>query len=121
MPGNALLIAALIPLAGLAAELPIFDAHLHYSSDAWESLPPEQAVAMLRKAGVRGALVSSSGDGGQQRMAALAPDLVIPELRPYRSRADTGNWFRDETVIPYLEERLGKFKYAGIGEFHLYG
>jgi hypothetical protein len=113
--------AALIPLAAAAAELPIFDAHLHYSSDAWASLPPEQAVAALRRAGVKGALVSSSGDDGQQRMAALAPDLVIPELRPYRSRADTGTWFRDETVIPYLEERLSKFKYAGIGEFHLYG
>jgi len=113
--------AVLAPLAAVAAELPIFDAHLHYSSDAWESLPPAQAVAMLRKAGVKGALVSSSGDDGQQRMAALAPDLVIPELRPYRSRGDTGTWFRDETVIPYLEDRLKKFKYAGIGEFHLYG
>jgi hypothetical protein len=116
-----LLAAVFAPLAALAAELPIFDAHLHYSSDAWESLPPAQAVAMLRKAGVKGALVSSSGDDGQQRMAALAPGLVIPELRPYRSRADTGTWFRDDTVIPYLEERLKKFKYAGIGEFHLYG
>jgi len=115
------LAVALVPLAGLAAELPIFDAHLHYSSDAWESLRPEQAVAILRRAGVKGALVSSSGDDGQQRMAALAPDLVIPELRPYRSRADTGTWFRDETVITYLEDRLKKFRYAGIGEFHLYG
>jgi len=100
-----LLISALAPLVAVAAELPIFDAHLHYSSDAWESLSPAQAVAMLRKAGVRGALVSSSGDDGQQRMAALAPDLVIPELRPYRSRGDTGTWFRDETVIPYLEDK----------------
>ena len=113
--------AALVPLAVVAAELPIFDAHLHYSSDAWASLPPEQAVAMLRKAGVKGALVSSSGDDGQQRMRELAPDLVIPELRPYRSRADTGTWFRDDAVIPYLEERLKKYKYAGIGEFHVYG
>jgi hypothetical protein len=113
--------AALVPLAAVAAELPIFDAHLHYSSDAWPSLPPEQAVAMLRKAGVKGALVSSSGDDGQQRMRELAPDLVIPELRPYRSRGDTGTWFRDDTVIAYLEDRLKTYKYAGIGEFHLYG
>ena len=92
--------AALAPIAAVAAEFPIFDAHLHYSSDAWALLPPEQAVAMLRKAGVKGALVSSSGDDGQQRMRELAPDLVIPELRPYRSRGDTGTWFRDDTVIP---------------------
>jgi hypothetical protein len=114
-------VIAIAPLAAGAAELPIFDAHLHYSHDAWESVPPAQAIAMLRKAGVKRALVSSSGDDGQQRLAAQAPDLIIPELRPYRSRADTGIWFRDETVIPYLENQLKKFKYAGIGEFHLYG
>jgi len=109
------------PLAARAADLPIFDAHLHYSHDAWEVVPPKQAIAMLRKAGVKRALVSSSGDDGQQRLAAEAPDLIVPELRPYRSRGDTGTWFRDETVPGYLEERLKKFRYAGIGEFHVYG
>src|SRR5262245_31242764 len=112
---------SLFPLLASAAELPIFDAHLHYSSDAWESLSPAQAVAMLRKAGVKGALVSSSGDDGQQRLYQAAPDLIIPELRPYRSRGDTGTWFRDETVPSYLEDRLKKYRYAGIVEFHLYG
>ena len=110
-----------VSLAGKAQELPIFDAHMHYSHDAWESVPVEDVIAILRKAGVRRALVSSSGDDGQQRLYRAAPDLIIPELRPYRSRADTGTWFRDETVIPYLEDRLAKYRYVGIGEFHLYG
>ncbi|MEW6688410.1 MAG: amidohydrolase family protein [Pseudomonadota bacterium] len=104
-----------------SAELPIFDAHLHYSHDAWEVVPPAQAIAILRRAGLKRALISSSGDDGQQRLYAAAPDLVIPELRPYRSRGEIGTWFRDESVIPYLEERLAKYRYAGIGEFHLYG
>jgi len=108
------------PSAG-ASELPIFDAHLHYSQDAWESVPPPEAIAILRKAGLKRALISSSGDDGQQRLHALAPDLVIPELRPYRSRGDIGTWIRDESVIPYLEERLRRYRYAGLGEFHLYG
>lgn len=115
-----LLALAWAPLAA-AAELPIFDAHLHYSHDAWEVLSPAEAVAILRKAGVRRALVSSSGDEGQQRMKALAPDLVITELRPYRSRGEIGTWARDESVPRYLEERLAKYQYSGIGEFHLYG
>src|SRR5678815_4750304 len=38
-----------------------------------------------------------------------------------RDSADVGTWFRDESVIPYLEDRLKKYRYAGIGEFHLYG
>jgi len=108
-------------LTALAQQLPIFDAHLHYSHDAWESVPPEKAIEILRKAGLKRALISSSGDDGQQRLYALAPDLVIPELRPYRSRGEIGSWFRDASVIPYLEDRLKRYRYAGIGEFHLYG
>jgi len=112
---------ACFSFAAPAAELPIFDAHVHYSHDAWDMLPPEAAIAILRKAGVRRALVSSSGDDGQQRMAAAAPDLILPSLRPYRTRGDISTWVRDETVIPYLEERLRRYRYVAIGEFHLYG
>lgn len=102
-------------------QLPIFDAHLHYSYDAWELVPVPQAIEILRKAGLKRALISSSGDEGQQRLYAAAPDLVIPELRPYRNRSEVGTWFRDSTVIPYLESRLSKYTYVSIGEFHLYG
>ena len=119
---RAMLLALLLaPLTAGSADLPVFDAHLHYSHDAWDTLPPRDAIAILKKAGVRRALISSSGDDGQQRLKAEAPELVILELRPYRSRGDTGTWVRDETVPGYLEERLKKFRYAGIGEFHLYG
>jgi hypothetical protein len=104
-----------------AQELPIFDAHIHYSHDAWESVPPKQAIELLRKAGVRRALVSSSGDDGQQKLHALAPDLILLSLRPYRSRGEIGTWVRDETVIPYLEDRLRRYRYVAIGEFHVYG
>src|SRR4029079_3387006 len=110
-----------VAAAAGAADLPIFDAHLHYSHDAWDLVPPRDAIAILRKAGLKRALISSSGDEGQQRLHAEAPDLVIPELRPYRSRGEVGTWFRDQSVIPYLEDRLKKYRYAGIGEFHLYG
>jgi len=103
------------------APLPIFDAHVHYSHDAWEVLPPKDILALLKKAGVRRALVSSSGDDGQQRLAALAPDVILPSLRPYRSRGEISTWVRDDTVPPYLEERLRKHRYVAIGEFHLYG
>jgi hypothetical protein len=104
-----------------AQQLPIFDAHLHYSHDAWETVPPEKAIEILRKAGIKRALISSSGDEGQQRMARMAPDLVVPELRPYRRRGELGTWFRDESVVPYLEGQLKKNRYAGIGEYHIYG
>lgn len=117
-----LLLAILCPVAtAAAAELPIFDAHVHYSHDAWESLPPKDAIAMLRKAGIKRALVSSSGDDGTQRLVAEAPDLVLPSLRPYRTRSDVGSWVRDETIIPFLQDRLRRYRYVAIGEFHLSG
>ena len=117
-------IAGILILASWVAqaqELPLFDAHIHYSHDAWESVPPKQAIELLRKSGVRRALVSSSGDDGQQKLFALAPDLILPSLRPYRSRSEIGTWVRDETVVPYLEDRLKRYRYVAIGEFHVYG
>ena len=36
-----------------AADRPLIDAHIHYSHDAWEGLPPAKAVALLRKAGLK--------------------------------------------------------------------
>ena len=104
-----------------AADLPIFDAHVHYSHDALANLPPREAIAMLRRAGVVRALVSSSGDEGTQRLLTEAPDLVLPSLRPYRTRGDLATWVNDESVIAFLESRLAKDKYVAIGEFHLYG
>jgi hypothetical protein len=104
-----------------AAELPIFDAHIHYSHDAWDQLPPKDAVAILRKAGLKRAVVSSSGDEGTQRLVAEAPELVIPSLRPYRRRSEVGTWMRDDSVAAFLEDRLARGRYAAIGEFHVYG
>jgi len=104
-----------------AAELPIFDAHVHYSHDAWENLPPKEAVAILRKAGLKRALVSSSGDEGTQRLMAEAPELIVPSLRPYRTRGELGTWMRDDSVIGFLEARLRESRYAAVGEFHLFG
>ena len=110
----------LAPLAA-AAELPIFDAHIHYSHDSWDVLPPKKAIEILRKSGVRRTLVSSSSDEGTQKLYAEAPELIIPELRPYRSRGELGTWVRDETIIPHVEERLRKHRYVAIGEFHVFG
>lgn len=111
---------ALAPLA-TASELPIFDAHIHYSHDTHDVLPAKTAIEILRKAGVRRALVSSSNDDGTQALYKEAPDLIVPELRPYRVRSDLSSWTRDKLIIPYVEERLKRYRYVAIGEFHVYG
>ena len=122
MRAGFLLTMLLTAAASHAAEpMPIFDAHLHYSHDAWETVPPKDVIALLKKGGVRRALVSSSSDDGTQKLYAEAPDIIIPELRPYRARGELGTWFKDGTVIAHLEARLKRYKYVSIGEFHLYG
>ncbi len=67
------------------------------------------------------ALVSSTSDEGTRKLYAAASDFVIPALRPYRSRVGRDRWLHDETVIPYLEERLAEYHYVAIGEFHADG
>ncbi len=98
-------VGLLAPQAGAAgADLPLFDAHIHHSHDAWTLVPPAQAVALLRQAGLRGAMVSSSEDQGTQMLLAEAaaaglPGLIGPVLRPYRSRGEIGSWMRDDSVL----------------------
>jgi hypothetical protein len=119
---RALLGAALsLPALAQDGQLPIFDAHLHYSHDAWERLPPAQAVALLRQAGLKRAMVSSSSDEGTQKLFALAPELVLPVLRPYRTRGEIGSWMHDTSVITHMEARLKQYRYVALGEYHVYG
>jgi hypothetical protein len=115
----ALLVLSAFPAK--AEQLPIFDAHVHYSHDAVELIPPKQIAALLRKAGVRRALVSSSDDNGTQRLFKHARDIIVPALRPYRRRGEIGSWMHDPTVIAYVESNLRKHKYFALGEFHAYG
>ncbi len=115
---------ALLLAAGPAAAaepLPIFDAHIHYSHDAVKQVPPKEAVAALRAAGLKKALVSSSDDNGTQLLIKEAPDLIVPALRPYRRRGETGTWMHDPTVIDYVEGLLRRHTYHAIGEFHAFG
>ena len=100
---------------------PIVDAHIHYSHDTWDVLPPPEAVKVLRQAGVKKAMVSSSSDDGTQMLYKAAPDLIVPVLRPYRRRGEIGSWVRDPSIIPHVEARLKANTYAGIGEFHVFG
>lgn len=100
---------------------PIFDAHIHYSHDVWEAITPQDAIRRLRATGIVRALVSSSSDEGTRKLYQSDPDFVIPELRPYRKRGTTDSWMHDKSIIPYLKQRLNRFQYVAIGEFHLQG
>jgi hypothetical protein len=119
---------ALLVLTGLllaaaprpaVAQYPIFDAHIHYSRPDWDAYTPERALSILARAGVRRAIVSSTPDDGTLKLYEKAPQGIVPFLRPYRTREDMAGWARDPSVAAYVEERLKRGIYRGIGEFHM--
>jgi Amidohydrolase len=126
LPGGGMLDVLLLTILlwigvapGSAQDLPIFDAHIHYSQPDWSVLTPDQVLAILDRAGVRRALVSSTPDDGTLKLYDKAPQRIVPFLRPYRSREDMLTWHSDPAVQMYVEERLTRGIYKGIGEIHL--
>lgn len=119
-PALLLVLAAILLAAPAGAQqLPIFDAHIHYSEPDWDALTPERALSILARANVFRAIVSSTPDDGTVRLYERAPRGIVPFLRPYRSAVDGATWARDPAVAAYVEERLKRGIYRGIGEFHL--
>jgi len=102
-----------------AEPVKIFDTHLHYSEAAWAEYGPEDIEKLLDAAGVGKALVSSTPDEGTLRLNAHNPKRFIPELRPYHHGFNSSNWASTPEINDYLETRLAKGSYRGIGEFHL--
>jgi hypothetical protein len=117
-------VAALLLGASVAAaadDIAIVDTHVHYSQNSWQEYTPGAVLLLLSDAGVRRAFFSSTPDEGTIRLYDMAPDRIVPVLRPYRQPGELSSWFQDPTVVPYLEQRLARPVYRGIGEFHLTG
>jgi hypothetical protein len=100
-------------------DLPMFDVHIHYSKSAWSVYPPEVVFTILDRGGVMRAVVSSTPDDGTVKLYEHDPHRIVPFLRPYRHQAEMDTWTEDTALLLYLEERLQRGIYQGIGEFHL--
>lgn len=121
---NAILLALLVlpAMPEQAAELPpIFDGHIHFNADASRMFGPADALAAMRQAGIRGALVSSTPNDGTHVLHGLDPGRIVPAIRPYRSESDRGGWFADPEVADFVEQHLRRGGYRAIGEFHVFG
>lgn len=99
--------------------VPIFDAHMHYSREAWAAYPPEKIKALLDSLSVTGGLVSSAPDEGTFRLKAAVGDGFVPMLGPYRNGADVFSWTGDGSILPYVESAYRAGTHRGLGEFHL--
>ena len=103
----------------MAFALPIFDTHIHFNADS--RFKPNEVITMLREAEIKHALVSSNSNDPTFELFELAPDLILPSLRPYRYKNELRTWMHDASVIPYLKAQLKKREYIALGEFHAFG
>ena len=96
------------------------DGHLHYNEDVWSRLPPKQAINYLTENGMQHAIISSTPNEGTEKLYAIAPNKIIPFLRPYRVYKDRFLFHSDPTILNYLKDKIDIGIYKGIGEFHLF-
>jgi hypothetical protein len=106
-------------LASAANDMPLFDAHIHYSADARTTYTTDDVFKIFDRAGIDRALVSSTPNEGTLALYQRNPRRIVPELRPYRTRADKESWFLDPSIIEFMEQEIKSGIYRAIGEFHL--
>jgi hypothetical protein len=113
---------------------PLFDAHLHYNTEAWNGQagphPLPDVLARMQRSGVKAIVANSRPNDGTRALAEARAETraagvtVVPFVRLYRNRADYDSWFRDESIYDMVQAELARGTSAGpnrgIGEFHLY-
>jgi len=99
----------------------IHDGHIHYDQDVWKTLPPADAISMLKQQNIKRALVSATPAEGAEMLYRVDPEVVIPMLRPYKSWRHRYLWFNDPDLETFLLEHLARVPYRGFGEFHVFG
>jgi hypothetical protein len=119
----ALAVAAPTTARAQASSLPIFDAHVHYNLDIGRPVPVETVFELWRRAGIRGALLTSRpNDGTRELLAAAPPEFqTVAFARPYVVATDVQTWYRDPAILAMIEKELARGIYKGIGEFHIFG
>jgi hypothetical protein len=104
-----------------ARELPLFDAHVHYSENIWQAIRAVDAINRLKEHGIQRAIVSSTPAHGAIKLFKQNPEFVIPFLRPYRTPEDRRDWYTNPDILEYVRANLESNHFRGLGEFHLFG
>ncbi|MDZ7661334.1 amidohydrolase family protein [Thiohalophilus sp.] len=102
------------------AELPLFDAHLHYNENHAQEFTPQAIIRILQRNHISRALVTSRPPQLVQTLYERAPDRIIPFLGVYEQFADKQNWHRDTSVPARVASQLESGNWRGIGELHIF-
>src|SRR5262245_6828305 len=115
---------ALMPQTGSAeTTLKIFDAHLHYKQEPTAFYRLDQVLDVFRRNNVAGIIANSRPNKGTHELVEAKTQglLVVPFIRPYRTRADVSDWSTDPSIYDLIESEYRRGYFRGIGEFHIYG
>jgi len=121
---GAAILGALIATGALAqTPLRIFDAHLHYNQEPNPFYDLDKVLEIFRRNNITGIIATSRPNKGTHRLVdAKTPGLmVVPFIRPYRTRSDIQTWFDDPAIWELIQSEYRRGYYRGIGEFHIYG
>ena len=99
----------------------LFDAHLHYSHQAWNVIDIESALRLLDGVGITTALTSSTPDEGTLKlMHKKHPRVhIVPFYRPYKENKDRVSWFKNPDRLRSAREAIEAGGYIGFGEVHI--
>ena len=98
----------------------IYDGHIHYNKTIWKRLPAEAAVGHLVDSDIQRAIVSSTPAEGTEALYRVAPERIIPFIRPYRSTRDVQTWHHNPEILDYIRGKAKTGIYRGFGEFHMW-
>lgn len=98
----------------------IHDGHLHYNKDIWHLLPPEDVLLQLNESQIDRAIISSTPAEGTLNVYKLAPQRIIPFLRPYLTPRDAMVWYKTPSMVDYVRTELANKPFMGFGEFHIF-
>jgi Amidohydrolase len=104
-------------------KLKIFDAHLHYNQEPTAFYPLASVLEVFRRNEVAGIIANSRPNKGTHELVEAKPPglLVVPFIRPYRTRADVSAWSTDPSIYDLIEREYRRGYFRGVGEFHIYG
>src|SRR5262245_59704679 len=104
-------------------KLKIFDAHLHYNQEPTAFYPLAAVLEVFRRNEVAGIIANSRPNTGTHELVKAKPNglLVVPFIRPYRTRTDVSDWSTDPSIYELIEGEYRRGYLRGVGEFHIYG
>jgi len=111
----------LTPGAAIAAPPAVFDAHLHYTPQLAEAVPPETAARTLAENRVQAALVMAPDAQTIHALQAAGEVRVVPFLAISQRLGRKMDWMHVEDLAEQVSEILdaGEIDWQGIGELHI--